>query len=278
MIVWRITMKKNQKIIIGISLIVVLLGVSFAWFNYYQEGNNQKLVAGDIYLLLTEQGDSILLENALPENAEEARARNDNYIDFTVTGKNTSSKDIYYQIELLEGTANGTKTRLDSEDLAFDLYSLNDQDEETLLLDAVSYEDLNNHKIWVDYVEKETATEISKKYRLRMWLAQKIVYGEGYGVKYNTDEFANSFTSVKIAVNGNLEEKSFPLKYSYDDTNKRFLMTVWNDYFTRDDGIAADDNVVVRISDPNNMKIIMEQNFTLINKVYNYLMHLILIK
>ena len=245
-------MKKNIKLIIGICLVIVLIGVSFAWFVYYQEGDNHKIVAGNIFLALSNHGDSIVLENSFPETAEEARDRNDNYIDFTLTGVNTSPKDIYYQIELLEGDANGNKQRLDSKDLVFDLCTLNNQNEETIILDAVSYEDLNNHKIWVDYVEKGTNAEISKKFRLRMWLAQKIVYGEGYGAKYSIEDFTNSFASVKIAVNGNLEEKSFPLKYSYDDTNKRFLMTVWNDYFTRDDGIAADDNVVVRISNPEN--------------------------
>ena len=54
---------------------------------------------------INEETSNILLADLLPETKEEALARNDEngVFEFSITGRNTSEKPIYYEIDLLEG-------------------------------------------------------------------------------------------------------------------------------------------------------------------------------
>ena len=84
---------KNKKAIVSISLItlILLIGVSYAFFSYSRVGNkNSQLVTGDVYMHFKENGNEIILTNAFPETKEEAKLRNDNYMTFTISGKNTT--------------------------------------------------------------------------------------------------------------------------------------------------------------------------------------------
>jgi flagellar basal body-associated protein FliL len=67
---------KNKKvliIVIALVLVIAIGGVTFAWFNYYKEGESKKLVAGDIYMTYNEGPETINLVNIFPETKEEAR-------------------------------------------------------------------------------------------------------------------------------------------------------------------------------------------------------------
>ena len=123
---------KKKLMIIGIvSVIVLLLGGTYAWFNYTKVGKNSELVAGDIYLTMGETGNQVNLTNVFPETAEEARARNDNYMTFTLSGKNTSDKDVYYEIKLVYGdNLPLPKERYHDADLVFDLVELDSNNNE----------------------------------------------------------------------------------------------------------------------------------------------------
>ena len=58
--------KKKKIIVTSIVIgIVLLLGVAYAWFNYYKEGSNQRLILADIYLKLNDNNDQITINNIL---------------------------------------------------------------------------------------------------------------------------------------------------------------------------------------------------------------------
>ena len=140
--------KKNHKfkyiLPIVVLVLVLIAGVSYAWFTYREEGETSKVIAGSLYLTMNEGNDTINIENIFPETKEEARARDNNFITFTLKGKNTSTqKDINYEIKLTNGTDKSGKERFNPEDLVFDLIEIGDNDEETIILDAVSYDELN---------------------------------------------------------------------------------------------------------------------------------------
>ena len=81
--------KKNIYVVFSALAVLLLIGVSYAFFSYYRVGEKEsQLIAGDIYLHYTEDGDTLVLENAFPETYEEATSRDDNYITFTIDGKN----------------------------------------------------------------------------------------------------------------------------------------------------------------------------------------------
>ena len=256
-------MKKKLFMLIGL-MVIMLLGVSYAWFNYNQTGENQKLITGDLYLVLEEATDEITINNVYPMSKEKARARNDNYITFTVSGINTSTTDnIYYEIMLENGEAEEGLERFNPEHLVFDLIEIGNNNEETYLLDAVSFPDINERKIWVDTVLKGTTQEINKTYKLRMWLSDKILISDSDSNRdyYATGEhaFDKHYASIKVGVYGDMREKSLPsstiTRESYVENGKSYFMTyLTNDYLLEEEGELLDENDVVtlEITNPEN--------------------------
>ena len=258
-----IVKKKKKKLEIKsilISLLVIVIGIfgiSYAFFNYYGLSNKkQEIIAGEMYLNLTDGTSDLTLETAFPETKEEARKRTDNVITFDVTGKNTSeNKNVYYEIMLNEGNEEAGKTRFKPEHLVFDLIEVIDN-KETRVVDAVSYDKLNNTRIWVNTVNSNTDEDITITYKLRMWLSEDVIISdtESYA-DYTTDVYRNSYASVKVKVSGDLKEKNIPLTVESDKTmvennQAYFIATVTNDLPT-----STNQNTRNVINDVMNLKI-----------------------
>ena len=224
-------MKKYVKsvFLVLIGLAILGVGVTYAFFNYTKTGQNNKLIAGSLYLTMNEGNDTVNLSNMLPESKEEARdttkhvegASSDNTLTFTLKGKNTSTtKAINYEIILNNGTdnPNNIKQRINPKDLMFDLIEVGPNNTETYVLDAVSYDTLENQRIWVDKVNENTTTEIERTYRLRVWVSDSIIVSDSDPNRdYTTEQFKNLYASVKIAVEGDLEDKKLPLTVASND-------------------------------------------------------------
>ena len=99
--------KKQMFIVIAIfAFIMIILGTTYAWFNYKREGVEQRLIAGNIYLNFNENNDGISLTNVFPETEEEARSRNDNYLTSECGARPTLH--LKSTVKILSGT--GTET------------------------------------------------------------------------------------------------------------------------------------------------------------------------
>ena len=218
--------KKQMFIIIGVFALVVLLGsVSYAWFSYRAETGNSELVAGDIYMHMTEGNETLTLTNIFPETAEEARARDDNYITFEISGLNTSNKTIYYEILLNHSDDKPSpKSRYADSDLKFDLVELDDNgDEVTYVVDAASFDTLIDKRIWTDTIDASMQTEVSKKYKLRAWLAEDVIISDSEpDANYNTTEYPNKYATIKVKVNGDFQEKH--VDYLYNIMKRQAVM------------------------------------------------------
>ena len=146
-----------------VILIVVLLlgGVGYGFFNYTKTSSSQQMIAGDIYFAFIEGDGEILLNNAFPETKEEARSRNDNYITFSIVGKNTSIKKIYYEFILDHGTKqSGNKSRYNDEDLRFDLVEIDSNGNDIkYLLNCASYDTLIQKRIFIDTIDSIVVIE-----------------------------------------------------------------------------------------------------------------------
>ena len=95
--------------VIGIAILVVaVVGVSFAFFNYSKEGQYSNVVTtGSVFFNFTD-GDAILLENQFPVADTTGQAYNNSaeakdVLSFDVTGWDTSSKGIDYTIYGVKG-------------------------------------------------------------------------------------------------------------------------------------------------------------------------------
>ena len=215
--------KKQMYIIISIFALILLLGgTTYAWFNFRGETRSSEMVAGDIYLTMTQGNETLTLTNVFPETKEEARARNDNYITFTLNGLNESNKAVYYEILLDHGADKASpKTRYNDKDLVFDLIELDSNGNEvTYVVNALSFNDLNNKRIWVDNIAANTTTNVAKKYKLRAWLSDKVIISDSEAnANYNTTEFPNKYATVKVSVNGDMTYKELPGAYNKIKTN-----------------------------------------------------------
>ena len=197
-------MKNKGLLILVFSLIatVLLLGGTYAFFTYYRTSDEvSQLLTGEIYLNYQEGANVIDLDNAFPESKEKARTRTDNYATFTITGRNTSTnKDIWYEVKLLYGANPDGMTRINDSDLRFDLIETTGGEKNYIFEDA-SFDNLNDEVIWINRVNRNTASNIERTYQLRMWLSEDIsVSDTDINADYTTQEFKNLFANVKVAV------------------------------------------------------------------------------
>ena len=209
----KVKNNKNYGILAIMLVAITLIGGVYAFFQYYREGDEtSKLLAGDVYLHYVD-GESafeegIILRNAFPETDEEAREREDTILNFTIKGVNTTSnKDIYYEIKLLNGKEVNGKKRLNDKDIKFDLIETTNGNPVTIL-NGVSFDTINNTKIWVNTINRNNSNEIIREYQLRMWISDEVTISDtDINATYTTGEYFNSYASVKVSVFGDFNEK-----------------------------------------------------------------------
>ncbi len=201
--------KREFAIFMGIlAFIFVLLGVTYAWYIYSQQGtSNHQLVIGDIYLTLEDNSDSISLTNIFPMSPEEARASNNNTLTFSVVGKNTTNSDVIYEVLLNLGAEETGKTRFNVSDLRFDLTETDENNVTTTLVSAGTYTELQDTLLAVRSFPAATNSEITRTYVLRAWLSDDVLISDtDPNADYPALTFKNHYASVKVAVNAEMDK------------------------------------------------------------------------
>lgn len=204
--------KRIVSILLGIVVcIVLIIGVSYAFFNYYKESEYEyEVIAGDIYMQLTDNVETFTLPRFYPMTNEEAKELTNNYMTFNIAGKNTTTnKDIYYAIMLNYGEDNPdtNKVRFKDRDLRFELVKIVNENE-TILVDGLSYDDLDGQIIWVDTIPKKTDNELNIQYRLRVWVSENVIISDSISyADYTTSDYSNRYASIKVSTVGDFVYK-----------------------------------------------------------------------
>ncbi len=148
------------------------------------------------------------------------------YFEFTIEGKNTHNKDLYYEILINHGEDHETrKTRLDDKFLRFRLEEIVGEDV-TPVIEEGTYEEIDNTKIWVNTIKANTKTKTSIKYRLYMWITDEVNIGVLADADYSQEVWNNDvFASIKVSVNGDFEEKKVENTEPLLDTIKEAITT-----------------------------------------------------
>ena len=225
-------MKKKKDIIKSMIfgfIIGILLGlvglVSYAMFTYNSSSTNGKLLVGDIYLKYKENN-TFTLENAMPSVTYDSTK----YFEFEIDGKNTSSKDIWYEVEVKHGDVPTEKTeqnRLIDRFLKFTLTEQIDNGTEEIVVDGESWEGLSNGKtIWVDKILNNTTNDTTHLYKLYMWIDNKV--GIGTDTTYTIFEWNNIFASININVNADFTEKEIDEEYNTVNVMNTFPEAITN--------------------------------------------------
>ena len=227
-------MKNKKLLIIGISVLVLVLGVigiTYAFLSYSKIGTTQQLVVGDIYMHFLETNE-ITIENALPSSTAPTT-----YFEFTVDGKNTSSNDIYYDVNISRGANHPTRDeRIRDDLLKFTLLEKKPGESEfTAVVENASYSDLTSaNRIWVDTIEGGTNSEISHIYRLYMWIGEDVLISDtDLDADYDTSTWNNDvYATIKVTVTGDFEDKKLPGLLANEIKDKASTTTYVKNYTT----------------------------------------------
>ena len=117
---------------------------------------------------------------------------------------------------LNEGDEESGMTRFDPYDLKFDLIEIGEDGKEVYVFEEMSFEDFNARRIWVNTVDRETAVDISKTYKLRMWLDENVIVSDtNPSADYPATGFENYYASVRVSVFGDFVEKDISYRPNY---------------------------------------------------------------
>ena len=242
---------KTRKNILMVLGLVLLLGGSYAFYNYQKYSDMQNLLNGEIYLNYLEDNE-VHISGIFPETKEEALKRDDNTISFKVLSKNTSDKDIYYGITLNYGEEISNKIRIDSKYIMIYL-----ECDGKVLIDGIRYSDFNNRRIYVDKIDAKTYTETTKNYTLRFWVDEETSISDtDSNASYKATEWANSYLNFKVNVDAGLEEMNMPLSMETSDTyvenNKAYFIAKISNFINMEDsGKDSNDTMNLKISGTN---------------------------
>lgn len=222
----------NIKKLLIIPFLLFVFGVSYAFFQYVVFGENgNEIVAGQIYMKYAD-ANTLYLTNIFPETREKAlsEGRTDNEIRFSIKGKNEYKKDIYYEINLNFGDEIENENRIHPEDIMIYL-----ECDGKVLIDGMTYKDWNKATIWVNTIPANTKEEITKNYILKVWVRDDILISDSNpNANYTTDEWNNSYISLKLSAYGDFVEKKNLYIYDvqlFDKANANEAINMYDDTY-----------------------------------------------
>ena len=224
-------MKKKENIVIIVLLVLMLVaivGVSYAAFNFSQQGNTpNKITTGSITMTYEESDNTISLNGALPTTDETGMVRLNpgEYFDFTVSSEIVGDVNINYEIsakEVGEGTIDGSNIKLY-------LTRLTD-DGEAQLMTPETYNEESAENTYTGrpsgemslYTSSMSSSE-SNNYRLRMYVDEGYnPQGDGgnltFTVQINVYGRDRAIEPVSDVLLANIPEDSL-----YDDGTDTFI-------------------------------------------------------
>ena len=171
--------RKNYLILILVTvLLITVIGISYAAFNYVGTGQNANTITtGAISMTYTESTNSIALSNALPTTDATGKKRKNTgeYFDFTVKSSIRGNTDINYEIAAKEENGN----TFSGENIKYYLTKVNsDGTEEEVMAPRTYYEEPSGNvytgrpsdmmSLFVGNLKTQGDTTIN--YRLRLWV------------------------------------------------------------------------------------------------------------
>ena len=187
------------KMALGIVVVVaIIFGISYGYFYYYQEDSRQAdITTAELYVRVVENTVNLSLDKSYPRTDEEARARTDNYVDFTVKAKNPSpTKLLYYTINAANGTDIENKERISNEYIKVDLM-MKVNGSYTYILEGVSPDEFEYEAA----VPVNTTNELTREYRIRMWISDEVTISDtDHTATFTQSEFHNLYANFHFDV------------------------------------------------------------------------------
>ena len=188
--------EKKELIIVGliIVMIITLIGVSYAAFNYSKTGTKlNSITTGSITMTYEETDNTISLNGALPTTDATGKKRltEGEYFDFTVSSKIAGDVNINYEISAKDVTTSDRK--IDGSNIKLYLTRLTDDGTEEELMTPEVYNEESNANNFTGrpsgemslYTSSMNSSE-TNRYRLRMYVTEEYnPQGDGGGLQFS---------------------------------------------------------------------------------------------
>ena len=231
--------KKRNLIIVSLlvlSLILVVSGVTYAFFTYSATGETTNTInVGSIKLQYTElskKGEGISITDAMPVADNDVAKISSNYFSFKVTGSSDTRMPVSYVV-----TARMSQNSDEIMGDIVDMYLTDENNNPTPLFTGTipKYNELEQYTAVSGYTEKIIYTDTvntdnyEKNFRLRMWVDQ----GTNLNTSNGTSDYNNKEFSVTVNINavGSLSTNTDPTPD--DDDRERLNILILNDNLDR---------------------------------------------
>ena len=204
----RNKIKSIVTISFSIFLLLIVVGISYAAFNYSETGQKLNIITtGAISMTYTESTNSISLSNALPTTDATGKKRKNTgeYFDFTVKSSIKGNTDINYEIAAKEENGN----TFSGKNIKFYLTKVNSDGTETeVMAPRTYYEEQSGNvytgrpsdmmSLFVGNLNQQGDTTIN--YRLRLWVDENYnPQNDNGGLTYKVKVNVYGLTSDTVA-------------------------------------------------------------------------------
>ena len=186
--------KSKKKIVITTSITILLLilviGITYAVWNYSFIGNSNVIETGEVSIEFLESNDVIAIENAIPLTDEEGEKQFESF-EFQVTTKAGAGISLKYDLNIEKVSGPEGYTSLKDNEVKVYLTDENDNP----LVGPTLISNLSNYNLYSKVnSHTENSLEIKDRYKIRVWI------DEGVEDSYDWSTQNNLYYNFKIGV------------------------------------------------------------------------------
>lgn len=212
---------KLPRLTMLLVALLVLVGASYAYFDYSFIGKDNTISTTDVSIKLLESNKEIItLENQLPISDEQGMVQEGtgNVFDFAVETKSSSNMKLGYKLSIEKLQTDTGYTSLTDDQIK--IY-LTDTDNNKIL-GPLKISELDNYNLYEDVnIHSETNNTQVDKYRIRVWIDQDVQVKEW-------DENTKQQYKFKIGVGSTENEGSYIITYSPNGGEGQMAASVYN--------------------------------------------------
>lgn len=212
---------KLPRLTMLLVALLVLVGASYAYFDYSFIGKDNTISTTDVSIKLLESNKEIItLENQLPISDEQGIVQEGtgNVFDFAVETKSSSNMKLGYKLSIEKLQTDTGYTSLTDDQIK--IY-LTDTDNNKIL-GPLKISELDNYNLYEDVnIHSETNNTQVDKYRIRVWIDQDVQVKEW-------DENTKQQYKFKIGVGSTENEGSYIITYSPNGGEGQMAASVYN--------------------------------------------------
>ena len=216
--------KNKSKLPVLTMLLVallVLVGTSYAYFDYSFIGKDNTISTTDVSIKLLESNKEIVtLENQLPMSDEQGinQVGTGNVFDFAVETKSSSDMKLGYKLNIEKLKADTGYTSLTDDQIKIYLTDTNDNK----IIGPLKISQLENYNLYEDVnIHSKTNNTQVDKYRIRVWIDQDVQIKDW-------DENTKQQYKFKIGVGSAENEGSYIITYNSNGGEGTMAASIYN--------------------------------------------------